>query len=101
MNTRTSIVHQPDEPFGNVECNPVQGDNDRRYALHIGWDLTLIGGLEQLLNLAYNIRDAVGAAETDRFNQSIAGWTDQRDADDIAVIDDDWVQDNIKNPGEQ
>jgi hypothetical protein len=96
MNTRTSIVHQPDEPFGNVECKPVQGDNDRRYALHIGWDLTLIGGLEQLLNLADKISDAVEAAATDRFNQM-----DQLDADDIAVIDDDWVQDNIKNPGEQ
>jgi len=95
MTTRTTIVNEPNQTFGHVQCNAI-GDIDRRYALHIGWDLTLIGGLEQLLNLAYNIRDAVEAAATDRYNQM-----DQLDADDIAVIDDDWVQDNIKNPGEQ
>jgi hypothetical protein len=101
MNSRTSHVYQTGERVGHIDCTPVQGDVDGRYALHIGWNLSLIADFDELFQLAGDISAAVEAAETDRFNQSIAGWMEQRDADHIAVIDDDWVQDNIKNPGEQ
>ena len=98
MNTRTTIINQPDQTFGHVECNAIRPDDSHpeQWALFIGWDLTLIGGLAQLAELANKIVNAVEAEIVAQQTKTTL-W----DADDIAVIDHDWVQDNIKNPGEQ
>jgi hypothetical protein len=75
MNTRTSIVHQPNEPWGlatveRVHLDAKDVDGTDRYALHIGWDLTLIGSLDQFVKMSAQIANAVlQAVEYDRANR--------------------------------
>lgn len=76
MNSRTSIVYGTGERVGHVECTPVQGDVDGRYALHIGYHLTLIADLDELVQLAENISYVVNAMDLPR----------RRDRDDIKAV---------------
>ena len=96
MHSRTSIVYGTGEQIGHVECNPVH-DVDGRYALHIGWNLSLIADLDELVRLADAINAAVEAAQVDRYRRLRA---DDIAADltaDVAVADDDTVMEAIKN----
>lgn len=96
MHSRTSIVYGTGERVGHVECNPVH-DVDGRYAFHIGWNLSLIADLDELVRLADNINVAVEAAQVDRYRRLV---DDDIAADliaDAAVADDDMVMEAIKN----
>jgi hypothetical protein len=97
MNSRTSIVYGTGERVGRGEIIAVQGDVDGRYALHIGWNLSLIADLDQLVRLADNINAAVEAAQVDRYRRLRADATDDDAIADAAVADDDTVMEAIKN----
>ena len=96
MHSRTSIVYGTGEQIGHVECNPVH-DVDGRYALHIGWNLSLIADLDELVRLADAINAAVEAAQVDRYRRLVADATDDDAIEAAAVADDDTVMEAIKN----
>ena len=97
MNTQTSIVYGTGERVGLIDCEPVQGAADGRYALHIGWNLSLIADLDELVRLADNINAAVEAAQVDRYRRLVADGIAADRIADVAVADDDMVTEAIKN----
>ena len=96
MNSRTSIVYGTGERVGHVECTPVH-DVAGRYAFHIGWNLSLIADLDELVRLADNINVAVEAAQVDRYRRLVADDIEADRIADAAVADDDTVMEAIKN----
>lgn len=96
MNSRTSIVYGTGERVSHVECNPVY-DADERYALHIGWNLSLIADLDELVRLADAINAAVEDAQVDRYRRLVADGIEADRIADAAVADDDAVTEAIKN----
>lgn len=96
MNTRTSIVLGTGERVGHTDCQPVY-DEHERYALHIGWNLTLIADLDELVRLADNINAAVEDAQVDRYRRLVADGIEAEHIEAAAVADDDTVTEAIKN----
>lgn len=96
MHSRTSIVYGTGEQIGHVECAPVH-DVDGRYALHIGWNLSLIADLEELIELAYIINAAVDAVQVERYTRLRREDIAADLTAEVAVADDDTVTEAIKN----
>jgi len=87
MFIRTSIVAKIDEAFPRPALEPVPTDDHDnsapRYAMHVGWDFTIIATLEQFDDLIRRMR-----AELNHHIDRI---------EDAAVADDDTVMEAIKN----
>ena len=96
MHSRTSIVYGTGERVGHVECTPVH-DVDGRYALHIGWNLSLIADFDELFQLCGDISAAVDDAHADLFWRLRDDGIEADGIADAAVADDDTVMEAIKN----
>ena len=87
MFIRTSIVTTVDETFPRPALEPVPTNDDDnsapRWAMHIGWDFTVIATLEQFDDLIRRMQAELNY-QTDRIA-------------DAAVADDDTVMEAIKN----
>lgn len=87
MFIRTSIVTNVDETFPRPALEPVPTDGHNnsapRWAMHIGWDFTVIATLEQFDDLIRRMQAELNY-HTDRIEAA-------------AVADDDTVMEAIKN----